>query len=308
MKRRIGEAVLGLVVGGALLWWVLQDFDWRLLGSVLRKGMGSLLLAGLFMSGAHLIRAWRWQLMLQSSQINIDLAAPWWALMIGYLVNIALPRVGEVVRCSLLWRWRGVSFPIAIGTVVAERLMDVLILLGLASTVIVVEGTAWLKAIGWDAYTVYFVIAAVIGGIISLGILRYLLRRHTFPWMRAALQGFESLWRTRPRWVMITSSLSIWLGYGGAVWGVMEAYDPSAGNLFWSAWVLLVGSGLAMAIPVPGGIGTFHAIGLILLSGLGWKESEAKVVVFAAHALQTLLVIILGSLGLIWGSWQAKRA
>lgn len=308
MKRRIVEAVLGLVVGGALLWWVLQDFDWQSLGSVLEKGIGSLLLAGLFMSGAHLIRAWRWQLMLRSSQVNTDLAAPWWALMVGYLVNTALPRIGEVVRCSLLWRWRGVSFPIAIGTVVAERLMDVLILLGLASMVIVVEGTAWLKAIGWDAYTVYFVIAAVVGGVVTLGILRYLFQRHTFPWMRAALQGFESLWRTRPRWVMITFSLSIWLGYGGAVWGVMEACDPSAGNIFWSAWVLLVGSGLAMAIPVPGGIGTFHAIGLILLSGLGWKEAEAKVVVFAAHALQTLLIIILGGLGLIWGSWQAKRA
>lgn len=308
MKRRLLETAVGLGVGAILLWWVLRGFDWHALRVAVQEGIGWLLIAGLFMTGAHLLRAWRWQLMMRSAGSSTDFAAPWWALMVGYLVNTALPRVGEVVRCTLLWRWRGVPVPVALGTVVAERLVDVLILALLSGTVVLVEGPGWLRLLGWGDYTIYFLVGGGAAGIVGLLALRYLLRRRRLPWIEAALRGFESLWCTRPRWIMLLTSIGIWAGYGAAVWGTMKACtNADEIHLIWSSWLLLVGSGLAMALPVPGGIGTFHAIGLILLTALSWPESEAKLTVFAAHTLQTLLVLVLGGVGLLWATWQRRQ-
>ncbi|RMF49850.1 MAG: hypothetical protein D6750_05530, partial [Bacteroidetes bacterium] len=114
--------------------------------------------------------------------------------------------------------------------------------------------------------------------------------------------------RARPYFLTATLSLLIWVGYWGAVYGVMEAATRETSQaLPWSAWVLLVGSGVAMALPIPGGIGTFHVIGLVLLLGLGWPRQEALLVVLAAHALQTLLVVGLGFFGLLYGVISKAR-
>ncbi|MCX8112283.1 MAG: flippase-like domain-containing protein [Bacteroidia bacterium] len=309
MKRRLIEAGVGLGIGGLLMAWVLRGLDWGALSAALQRSSSSLLLAGLSMTAAHLLRAWRWQLMLRSSQIAVDFAPLWWGLMVGYLVNTALPRVGEVARCTLIWRWRKVPFPTAIGTVIAERLTDVIILLLLATVVVGVEGPGWLHVLGWESYTLYIVGGSILMGVIGIIVLRYVLDKHAVPWLRSVLHGFESLWNTRPRWLMLVLSVSIWVGYGGAILGVMVlCSDSSWDDLVWPSWVLLTGSGLAMAIPVPGGIGTFHAIGMVLLLSLGWDESPAKITVFAAHALQTLLVLVLGFVGVLWGSGQRRAA
>lgn len=302
MKPRAVEALVGLVVGALLLLWVLRGFSWGNFWQTIREHWGWLLLAGGAMTLAHFLRAWRWQLMLRSAQAPTPLSSAWWALMIGYLANAALPRVGEVLRCTLLWRWREVPFPVAIGTVIAERLIDIFILLLLSGSVIIREGLRWLEILGLKAYMPYILAGMVIAGI-GVGLSWRMLRRRAMPWIEAGMRGFQSLWATRPLWLMVVLSVMIWAGYWGAIWGVMQAAAPQKAAL-WAAWVLLVGSGLAMALPVPGGIGTFHAIGLVLLVMLGWETPAAQNTVFVAHTLQTLLILALGSVGFLWSSYQ----
>lgn len=302
MKRRLAEAVVGLALGGALLGWVLRDFDWAQL-LAFRKAWIWIVLAAVFMTAAHGLRAWRWKLMLEASCEKTEGQAAFWALMVGYLANTALPRVGEVVRCTLLWRWRGVSVPVAFGSVVAERVVDLLLLAFLALTVVGVEGSAWLTLLGLRAWLPYVGAIALVGLLGLWALWRFWLRHHRSKWIAALVEGFRSFGRVRPRSLAIFLSLGIWVGYWLAIVGVMVAYagDLPPAALLWSAWVLLVGSGVAMALPVPGGIGTFHAIGLLLLEHLGWEHAQAQLTVVAAHAMQTLLVILLGAVGWVYG-------
>lgn len=303
MKRRLIEAGIGLLLGGGLLVWVLRDFDWEKL-SVLGKHWEWIALGGISMTGAHFLRAWRWQLMLRSSGYPTDRTAPWWALMVGYLVNTALPRVGEVVRCTLLWRWRTIPITVSLGTVIAERLIDLLLLAFLVVPVVFVEGTDWLELLGLKKYLPYLVAGSIIGVLSVVLAWRYWFSRSRYRWIQELGKGFFSILAVRPRHLLIGLSVSIWIGYWGALVGVMVACAPQAslGTFLWPAVVLLVGSGLAMALPVPGGIGTFHAIGLVLLLSLGWEKSLAQLTVVAAHALQTLLVLALGLIGLGYGA------
>ncbi|MDW8015435.1 MAG: lysylphosphatidylglycerol synthase transmembrane domain-containing protein [Bacteroidia bacterium] len=305
------ESGVGLIIGGALLLWALRGFEWEGFIEVVRREGDWLTVGGLCMIAAHALRSWRWQLMLDSTGIpHVPLVASWWALMVGYLVNLALPRMGELIRCTLLWRWQTTPFAVSIGTVVAERLIDIFTLLLLMLIVVGVEGPQWIELLGFRAsHLPYFV-----GGLALVGVgvwvsWRLFLRKRAAGWLEAGLQGFKSLWQTRPRWLMASLSLFIWLGYWLAIWSVMRACTSGASQAEgWNAWVLLVGSGIAMALPVPGGIGTFHVIGLLLLTSQGWPASLAQVTVFTAHALQTFLILLLGSMGLIWGSWYQLRA
>lgn len=303
MKRRLVEGLIGLMLGGALLGWVLRDFSWAQF-SLIQVRWFWVVLGGVAMIAAHLLRVWRWVLMLRGSEQAIPFGPAFWGLMVGYLVNTALPRVGEVLRCTLLWRWAGVPVAISLGSVVAERLIDFLLLALLSLTVVAVEGLVWIDTLGLRPYLPWIGAVALVG-LLLVGIALYALRRRAHRLLGQLMQGFLGVLRARPYLLTAALSLLIWAGYWAAIYGVMEAASPEDSVfLAWSAWVLLVGSGVAMALPVPGGIGTFHAIGLGLLLALGWDKNTALVTVLAAHALQTLLIIMLGGLGLLYGALQ----
>ncbi|MCX7606623.1 MAG: flippase-like domain-containing protein [Bacteroidia bacterium] len=311
MRRRIGEAVLGLVVGGGLFVWALRDFPWEGLLMVPRTWFW-LVAGGMIMTVAHVLRAWRWQLMLRASGVTSDGVAPWWALMVGYLANLVLPRVGELLRCTLLWRWRRIPVAISLGSVVAERLIDVGVLGILAISVVAVEGLGWLDLLHLKAYLPYILGGIGIAGLVLWLLWRFWLQKRSEAWLKQLISGFFSAASVRPRGLMVGLSFGIWVGYWGAIVGVMLAYQRAGeemllSSILWAGWVLLVGSGLAMALPVPGGIGTFHAIGLLLLLSVGWQKPLAQLTVVAAHALQTLLVIVLGGMGVVYGLSSGQR-
>jgi uncharacterized membrane protein YbhN (UPF0104 family) len=92
--------------------------------------------------------------------------------------------------------------------------------------------------------------------------------------------------------------VGIWLCYWIETWTAGRGVGYAFGA--WDAWILLVGSGLAMALPVPGGFGTFHAVGFLLLAYLGYPDAPAKTIVLLFHAFQTLCTILLGVLGILY--------
>lgn len=85
---------------------------------------------------SHLCRALRWQLLTRSMGYNIRLANSFMGVMIGYLANIALPRMGEFTRCGVVSKYERVPFSKLFGTVVAERVIDLGILVALTLVVV----------------------------------------------------------------------------------------------------------------------------------------------------------------------------
>lgn len=77
---------------------------------------------------AHVLRALRWQMLYQSIHYEVSFWNAYHAVMIGYLANLALPRFGEIGRCSVIHKAEKVPMFASIGTVITERLFDVLVL------------------------------------------------------------------------------------------------------------------------------------------------------------------------------------
>ncbi|MGL5958451.1 MAG: lysylphosphatidylglycerol synthase transmembrane domain-containing protein, partial [Phocaeicola sp.] len=122
------QILFPLLLGGAILGWMYQDFNFNRVWQVLTNGMnyGWMLATLLFGVFSNLFRSWRWKLSLEPLNENPSTANCIYAVFIAYATNLIIPRLGEVSRCVILSKYSGTSFSKSLGTVVSERLIDTL--------------------------------------------------------------------------------------------------------------------------------------------------------------------------------------
>ena len=310
-----------LAVSGALMVYAVRGQDLSRIGHYIATANYWWLTITLTLSVlGYFSRAYRWQMQLNASQTP----APYWsvyhAMMVGYLANIVLPRMGEVIRCSVLRRTSGVPVQVALGTVVTERVIDVLILLGLLASVLLLDfNTFWSfvnqQVLGgrYEALArnrTPLLIAAVIGGVLLLmvgyALFRNLerLRQNAFfnkgiLFVKGLLAGVFSVLKLKKKGLFLLHTLFTW-----AVYYLMDYLAffcfPETYNLDMRAGLAVLTFGaFGMAAPVAGGIGPFHVMvqGILLVYGVSKEAGIAYALV--VHGAQTLLVVVMGGISFI---------
>jgi len=273
-----------------------------------RCDKGYLLIMALVAMASHLLRAVRWKMMLQPSGNNVKLSNSFLSLMIGYLVNMAVPRGGEVSRCYNLYKLEETPVEVSFGTVVVERLVDLACLIILIGLSFIVEwqrlkafiDTLDFSSSGKSSFPIWIVIVIVVVIILAVGV--YMLRKNEK--LRKILIGFKvgflSIFRLKNKWLFVFYSFGIWALYFLMSYFVVIAF-PETRDLGMSAVLTLFAIGsIAMAAPLPGGAGSYHTLvplGLVMLYNL--RKSDAIAFVFIFHGWQTIIMIIAGVVSLI---------
>ena len=310
-----------LSISAALMWYAMRGLKWDAIGQAIRSANYTWLVVTMLLSVlGYLSRAYRWQMQLNASQTPAPYWAVYHAMMVGYLANIVLPRMGEVIRCSVLRRTSGVPVQVALGTVVTERVIDVLVLLGLIGSVLLLDfNTFWtfvtVQVLGgrYDALArnrTPLLIAALIGGVllltVAVALFRNLerLRQNAFftkgvLFVKGLLAGVFSILKMERKGVFLLHTLF--------TWGVYYLMDYLAFRCFPQTYGLDMKAGLAvltfgafgMAAPVAGGIGPFHVMvqGILLVYGISKEAGIAYALV--VHGAQTLLVVLMGAISFI---------
>src|SRR5258706_5908942 len=256
---------------------------------------------------SHVIRALRWKMLLEPTGQNVKLSNSFWSLMTGYLVNLAVPRGGEVSRCYTLYQLEKTPVEISFGTVVTERIADVVCLLLLIAFSFYVE---WEKLkIFLDTLTFSsgemkiptWIWVAVALGIIFLAGIYFLRKNEKFlKIIHGFKEGLLSVFQLKNKWLFVFYSLAIWGMYFVMSYLVLMAF-PETDHLGFGAVVTLFAIGsIAMAAPLPGGAGSYHVLvplGLTMLYNIAKPDAVAFVFVF--HAWQTLLMIVLGVISFV---------
>ena len=112
-------------MGGILLWLALRGKDInKSLTEIKNANYTWIVLAILTMLLSHVVRALRWNQLLDTLDVKTKTHTTFYAVMIGYFVNNAVPRLGEITRCGVLSRHHKVPLNSVIGTVIAERAFD----------------------------------------------------------------------------------------------------------------------------------------------------------------------------------------
>ncbi|MEQ9304584.1 MAG: lysylphosphatidylglycerol synthase transmembrane domain-containing protein, partial [Marinoscillum sp.] len=220
---------------------------------------------------AYYARAYRWNILMRPlGHPDLSIHRTNLAILVGYLANLAFPRLGEVTRCGMMKRYDNVPVSTSLGTVITERLIDLLTLIVLILVTLLVEydrlmtflqGTVS-TYIDIDGLVWKLLLILGLGGLLFLGLLYFLYHRvvKIKAFINDLIRGILSLREIRNIWGFVIATVVLWVTYYFMSYIIVFAV-PETAHLTWGVGVmLLVTGGIALAIPVQGGIGTYHAL------------------------------------------------
>ena len=264
---------------------------------------------------SHVIRAERWRMLLKPTGNHVSFIGSFLSLMIGYLVNLAVPRGGEVSRCYNLYKLEKTPVEVSFGTVVVERIVDVICMVALIALSFFVEWTkikAFIntlefpasKGFGISPWAIVIFLALVV---LALGL--FLLRKNEkfIKILKGFREGLGSIFKLKNKVLFIVYSIAIWGLYFLMTYWVLKAFNETQDLGFGAVLTLFAIGSIAMAVPLPGGAGSYHTLvpmGLVALYNL--PKADAIAFVFIFHGWQTLIFIVSGLLSLIISYWMIR--
>jgi uncharacterized protein (TIRG00374 family) len=309
--RRAALAWVGIAVSFVFTYLAVRDIDTAALAEGLRRmNVWMLVPAGLVLAVAVYLRAVRWQILF-SPAYRPSRSVVTGAVLIGYLFNTILPaRAGEPARVVILKQRTGTPRFETVGTIGAERALDVLVLLALFfASAPFVPRTDWvgrallLGAAGFAALSVLVVAFAIYGrrpaGLLlrPLTLLTGISRERTKTGAANLVGGF-SLFR-RPGIAVRATVLTAasWLLIAFSSWLVMRAFDLGLG--FEAGVLVVIATNLSLILPSgPAALGVFEAATIVALATFGVDRTVALSYAIVLHALNALPFIPAGYIAL----------
>ena len=261
---------------------------------------------------SYWFRAVRWNFLLEPLGYRISNTNSFWTIAFGYLMNLTIPRSGEVARATALYGVEKVPVDKSFGTIILERVVDLVCMLGFLGLTLVFKNEAILAFykqanVNVSPYKIFTVL-----GILSVAGILFFAYRDRFrnvpvlgkiiSFTDGILAGILTIFKLKRPAGFVLYSIAIWICYYLAayliVFSLPETSDFSIADGF---FIIVVGT-LGMMIPASGGIGAFHfalklGIGALFLS-MGKSYDEGAEVglayAFISHTMQLLLMVVTG--------------
>lgn len=317
--KNVVKFFLFLGISVFLFWLVYRDQNWEELLSVLKEDVNYSWLAVACVMGiaSHISRAMRWQLLTGSMGYKIRFWNSFMGVMIGYFANLAIPRMGEFTRCGVVSKYEKVPFSKLLGTVVTERVIDMIILLSLTVVVVITqfrqigifldnnkEIKDKLEALFHSSWMLLFVVVLVV---VTIVVWKFFLKDRLQGKIRSFILGLKEGLLTvkdvKCKWLFIAHSLFIWLMYFLMFYVCFFCFQFTSHLGILVGLTIFVLSSYGMVAPVQGGIGAWHfmviAALMIYLPHTPNIESMAKTFALLTHSSMTLLYIIVGVISVI---------
>lgn len=322
------QYLLFLGLGLFLVWWSLQqipDDKWEEFKNSLKTANYWLMLPVFFiLSGSHVLRSMRWKILMKPMGYSPSLANVFFAVMIGYLANLAVPRLGEVLKCTILARYEKIPADKLIGTILIERAFDV-IFLGIVFLLAFIlqydligefaveqAKQLFLGKSGQFSITKLAIVLSVVG--ISIYIIGKLFKyfNHlkiviaTKKIIRGIWEGLSSIKNLQQKKTFLIYSASIWILYIAGTWVGLLATSGSAHLGLPTAISALAFASIGMII-TPGGIGAYA----FFLAKVLEKNGVSFEIGFANGTLQWfaqfMIILIIGFVCLGLLPWYNKK-
>lgn len=309
------------------MYWLFRDHSLtEFIDQLLQVDYGWIMVAFCLILLGYFIRAWRWRMLLEPVGYKGPVIRLFYNVMALYLVNLVLPRAGEVYRCGLLYRTDNIPVSASLGTVVTERIIDMVMLLLVTLLAFLLEfdklveytaGVMNKDSASPDGSSLIVYLFAGAAGLFALGLLLYFFFRRkllqytlfvkTEAFIKDLIQGILSIRSLKSPFLFILASVGLWTVYFFLTYMVMLSIPSTHDLAILAVLSVLAMGGIGMAAPVQGGIGTYHALvaGVLVLYGITQQNGEF----FAAisHSLQLVATVILGGIGMFLSLATAKK-
>jgi len=323
---KIAKNVAFLLVGIGLLFLAFKGKDLNQLLSDLREAnyfyVGLSILFGL---GAYVSRGIRWLILLEPMGYKPRLTTSVYAIIVGYFANLAIPRIGEITRCTTMSKAENIPVDKLFGTVILERVIDLFMLLSITAITILLKvdqfGGFFIDLFKSNAekypHVMNLFILLMVAGVVGL-VLIYLMRSriNNFPigikirtFFLGIKEGLVSIKKIKKRKSFFFHTFFIWLSYYLMTWIVFFSIEETSHLGMVDGLFILVVGGFGMAAPVQGGIGAYHFIVSLGMGVIGIASVPALSYATIVHTSQTLFVLFVGSisLGLLYLNNRKKQ-
>lgn len=331
MKKRLGDIlkfVVFLGIGIFFIYWFLLKLDaeekaaiWQSFLSA-RWGWVWGVMAISLMS--HFVRALRWRLLFKPLKHSPTVNNTFGAVMVTYLANLAVPRLGEVMRCAMLRTSEKIPMEKSLGTVVTERIIDMLMFV-----VIVLLGFLLMfssvKDFIYDSLSQKFSSLPTLAGIAAAGmillailfvvyklfhdkLMNFSLYRKGVEMLQGCVDGVKSILHLGPKSTLLflLYSLIIYFLYIAGGWVILNAFADTEQLGFQTAFVIYLFGSVGMMIS-QGGLGAYPVLVWQALALYGIGESTGLACGWLLWGSQQVVVLAIGLVYLIYFSLLKKK-
>ena len=342
-SKKILKIALSFALAGVFVFFAFRGIDWASFARDIRQTRWIWVLAFCVVSvGALIFRMLRWQALLRPLHSGADAAESgsggsaagaadgadgkvsalrvWDANNVGNIVNVVIPGSGEFVRCGYMTAGRA-SYDKVLGTVVTERICDVLAIV-LLMAIAILCGSEQMKQFfrtniagaAAGQLSLLWVLAGVLL-LLAAGVwaLWHFRERNAFcgkiaDKLKGFAGGMTSFVRMRKKWLFIIYTIGIWTMYVLMSYSIIKAM-PELSHLGAADALFLCAIGnFASVIPVPGGIGAYHYLVALSLSGIygvSWETGLLNATL--NHELHAILILLLGAVSYISLTLQNRK-
>ncbi|UTX50719.1 lysylphosphatidylglycerol synthase transmembrane domain-containing protein [Chryseobacterium sp. MA9] len=267
--KSILTIVISLAFAGFFLWLALRGLDFKVIQKSLAKANYLwVLFASVFGLLAYWFRAIRWNLMLEPMGYKISNSNSLWSISFGYLMNLTIPRSGEVARATALYGVEKVPVDKSFGTIILERVVDLICMLGFLGLTLLFKYDAILSfyknsGINMNPNKILLVLSILIAGTVLFFVFKKKLSRIPFlgkivNFIDGIFQGITSIFKLKEKGKFIFYTLGIWICYYLAAYLVCFALPETSAFTFADGFFIIVVGTLGMIIPASGGIGAYN--------------------------------------------------
>ncbi|MDP5157488.1 MAG: flippase-like domain-containing protein [Flaviramulus sp.] len=304
--RSLLKIILPLLLGVLLVWYSLYQISLTELLLYFKKADYFWVVLGMFFGLlSHLSRAYRWRFQLEPMGYHIKFGNSIMAVFATYLINYTIPRAGEVARASILTNYEAVPFEKGIGTIVAERIADVIVMLGIIMITLFLE-FEFIYAFLIDKFDPLKIILGFITLLLLVLIfLRYIKRSNSKvalkikTFVNGLIEGALSIFKMKKKWAFIFHTLFIWLMYVLMFYVTTFSLEQTSNIPFAAVLIAFIAGSFSIAA-TNGGIGSYPEAIVLAFLLFNLPEDPSRALGWIMWTSQTLLIIIFGGLSLIY--------
>ncbi|MBN2275902.1 MAG: flippase-like domain-containing protein [Bacteroidales bacterium] len=325
MKKKIFNVIkyiFFLAIGVFLFWWLYKDQPVKEYARAF-KDLNYFWIAASIVFGmlSQVSRAIRWNMLIRPLGYKPKFYNSFLSVYILYLINLIIPRAGEIFRCSVMSRYEKIPFAKLVGTVFIERMADFITLITLAFFIILSQLGVFIgffnthpemkdRLFSILSWKYLFIVA---GAIVLIYFIFFFFRKYIRHRKREGsslaaklralkynfIEGIKSIGKLENKWLFIGHTLAIFVMWLFMLYVVFLAYKPTSHLTIETGMITFLMGGLAMLAPVQGGIGAWHFMVIETLVIYGIARPEGKVFALIAHASTNLIYLVFGSIAMV---------
>ena len=302
------------------MWFALKGMEFKKIAGYFSKANYLwVFAASIFGILAYWFRAIRWNLLLEPMGYEISTSNSFWTISFGYLMNLTIPRSGELARSTALFGVENVPVEKSFGTIILERVVDLICMMGFLGLTLIFKYKAFVAFYDYvtkqkeqsgvessnsKLYIVagIFAVFAILFFLFRKKLSQFSIYQKVIDFGKGIIHGLTSIFKMKQKGKFIAYTLGIWVSYYLAAYLVCFALPETSQFTFEDGFFIIDVGTLGMMVPASGGIGAFHfalKIGIMaLFLSMGKNPEEGGEVglsyAFISHTMQLVIMLVMG--------------